>query len=237
VLAAGERIHGISMDVEQGLGETGRQMQFGAGVSMPGILFEDPLFEQALMNEPMLALISYLLGESCQLSSMGGIVKAQGDAHLELHADLVGNPSPYPPYAQVANATWVLTDYDRDNGSTCFVDGSHLLCRPPSPAEAVDLSLFTPIEAPAGSVIIWGSNVWHGAVPRLAAGLRVSLIVFFARWYLYKSETDIAARVTPDMLARNPARFRRLTGIDPVALIAEEEDAPTMGRAALSRFA
>ena len=44
-------------------------------------------------------------------------------------------PSPYPPYAQVANATWVLTDYDRDNGSTCFVDGSHLLCRPPSPAE------------------------------------------------------------------------------------------------------
>jgi ectoine hydroxylase-related dioxygenase (phytanoyl-CoA dioxygenase family) len=204
---------------------------------MPGLLFENPIFEQALMNEPVLALITYLLGESCHLSSMGGIIKSQGEQHLELHSDLVGNPSPYPPYAQVANATWVLTDYNRENGSTCFVDGSHLLCRPPSPAEAVDLSLFEPIEAPAGSVIIWGSNVWHGAVPRTAPGLRVGLLVFFARWYLYKAEPDPATRVTPEMLARNPKRFRRLIGVDPVALIPEEEDAASMGRAALSRFA
>jgi hypothetical protein len=84
--------------------------QFRDVISMPGILFTDPIFETAMMNEPVLALIVYLLGESCQLSSMGGIVKTQGAQHLELYVDQVGNPSPLPPYLQVANATWLLTN-------------------------------------------------------------------------------------------------------------------------------
>jgi hypothetical protein len=237
VLAEIKREHGITADLAAGLGVSDHKNQFGDGISMPGILFTNPIFESALMNEPVLALITYLVGESCQLSSMGGIIKTQGEQHLELHVDQVGNPSPLPPYPQVANATWLLTDYSPENGSTCFVDGSHLLCRPPSPAEATDVSRFKPITAPAGSVLIWGGNTWHGALPRTTPGLRVGLLVFFSRWYLYKGEEDPAARVTPEMLARNPARFRRLSGVEPVSLIPPTPDAPTMGRAALSRFA
>ena len=237
VLVSIERNYAITADLKAGLSVPDHKNQFGDGISMSGILFEDPIFETALMNEPVLALITYLVGERCHMSSMGGIVKTQGEQHLELHVDQVGNPSPLPPYSQVANATWLLTDYSAENGSTCFVDGSHLLCRPPSSAEATDVSLFKPITAPAGSVLIWGGNAWHGAVPRTAPGLRVGLLVFFARWYLYKGEADPATRVTPDMLARNPPRFRRLMGVEPVALIPETPDAPTMGRAALSRFA
>ena len=237
VLAAIERKEGVTADLDAGLSVPDHKNQFGDGISMSGIMFEDPIFETALMNEPVLALITYLVGESCHMSSMGGIVKTRGEQHLELHVDQVGNPSPLPPYPQVANATWLLTDYSPDNGSTCFVDGSHLLCRPPSPAEATDISLFKPITAAAGSVLIWGGNVWHGAVPRTAPGLRVGLLVFFARWYLYKGEEDPATRVTPEMLARNPPRFRRLSGVEPVTLIPATPEAPTMGRAALSRFA
>jgi len=188
-------------------------MSLGPGIQLPGILLEDRAFEVALMNERVLALVSYLLGESCELSSMGGIMKSQGNAHLELHADLVGTPPPFPPFAQVANATWMLTDYTRENGCTCFAEGSHLKCRPPTPAEATDISLFTPVEAPAGSVLIWGSNVWHGAMPRTAPGLRMSLLCFFSRWYIYKAEKDLASQVTPEMLERNPPRFRRLLGL------------------------
>jgi hypothetical protein len=76
-------------------------------------------------------------------------------------------------------------------------------------------------------VLIWGGNTWHGAVPRRTPGLRVVLLVFFSRWYLYKGEQDPAARVTPGMLARNPPPFRRLSGVDPVSLIPPTCDAPT----------
>lgn len=212
-------------------------MSFGEGVSVEGILYEGSVFEQAIVNEAALSLITYLLGESCVISSVGGIVKSQGTQYMEMHVDAVGMPSPLPYVPVVANATWVLTDYNRETGGTCFVDGSHHFCRPPTPVEAVDLSLFRPVEAPAGSIIVWGANVWHGAVPRVAPGLRVGLLCFYSRWYMYKGEADPTQRITPDMLARNGPRFRRLSGIDGLSLHPDGSDTPTRGRVAASRFA
>lgn len=235
MLKSAENRYGLKIDPEAGLGREGDVMSLGPGIQLPGILVEDPIFEQALMNERVLALISYLLGESCELSSMGGIMKSQGNAHLELHADLVGTPPPFPPFAQVANATWLITDYTRENGCTCFAEGTHRRCRPPTPTEATDISLFTPVEAPAGSVLIWGSNVWHGAMPRTAPGLRMSLLCFFSRWYLYKAEKDLAAKITPEMLQRNPPRFRRLLGLAGVGPAFEEHISKS--QCAYSQFA
>jgi Phytanoyl-CoA dioxygenase (PhyH) len=237
VIEVNERVHGVTADLDKGLSDPTRIMSFGEGVSAEGMLYEDPIIEQAIVNEAALALITYLLGESCLISSVGGIIKSQGSQHLEMHVDAVGMPSPLPHVSVVANATWVLTDYCRANGSTCFVDGSHHLCRPPTPSEAVDLSLFKPVEAPAGSIIVWGANVWHGAVPRVAPGLRVGLLCFYSRWYMYKGEADPTQRITLEMLARNGSRFRRLSGVDGLSLHPDGSDTPTRGRVAASRFA
>lgn len=237
VIEVNERVHGITADVDKGLSDPTRIMSFGEGVSVEGILYEDPMFEQAIVNEAAMALIDYLLGESCLISSVGGIIKSQGTQHMEMHVDAVGMPSPLPAVPVVANATWVLTDYDREKGATCFVDGSHHYCRPPTPREAVDLSLFKPVVAPAGSIIVWGANVWHGAVPRMVPGLRVGLLCFYSRWYMYKGEADPTQRITPEMLARNGPRFRRLSGVDGLSLHPDGSDVSTRGRVAASRFA
>jgi len=235
ILSAAKRRYGVEADLNTGLGRSGDRMAHGTGMTVPGVLPEGRVFEQALMNESMLALISYLLGESCELSAMAGVMKSQSSEHLELHSDLIGVPAPFAPYAQVANATWVLTDYNRENGCTCFTDGSHLKCRPPTPAEATDLSLFTPVEALAGSIVIWGGNVWHGALPRLAPGLRMSLLCFFARWYLFKAEPDLPTKVTDEMIERNPPRFRQLLGLN--CDVPAEERNLTKSSAAHSQFA
>lgn len=236
VIEVNERTHGVTADVDKGLSDPTRQMSFGEGVSVEGILYEGEIIEQAVANEAALALIDYLLGESCLISSVGGIIKSQGTQHLEMHVDAVGQPSPLPQVPGVANATWVLTDYSRENGAICFVDGSHHLCRPPTPAEAVDLSLFKPVEAPAGSIVVWGANSWHGAVPRTAPGLRIGLLCFYSRWYMYKGEADPALRITPEMIARNPPRFRRLSGTDRM-IQHPDGTTPSTGRLAASRFA
>ena len=183
----------------------------GRGQFLHHVLFKHEIFEQALMNRSALALIGYLLGESCVLSSMNAMLKGRGPENLELHSDQVGQPAPLPPYAQVANATWILTDYSADNGATRFVPGSHKLCRHPTHAESTDASIAVTIAAPAGSIVIWHGNTWHGAAARTNPGIRASLIMFFCRWYLMP-QVFYRQTATAEMLARNPDRFATLMG-------------------------
>lgn len=203
----------VDVDLEQGIEDSERRMLFGRGLFLDRMLFEGVSFERALLHPPALVLIRYLLGESCVLSHMSAMLKGQGDEYLELHTDQVGTPAPLPPYAQTANATWVLTDYSGDLGSTCFVDGSHRHGRHPTIEEATDLSRFRPVDAEAGSIIIWGGNMWHGAVPRRLPGLRASLLLYFCRFYITQSDHRLRYDVTPEMLARNPQAFADLVGL------------------------
>lgn len=66
----------------------------------------------------------------------------------------------------------------------------------------------------------------------------MSLIVSYTGWFHYKDQHDIAQRVTPEALARNPRRFRRLAGLDyPVPWRLEGSASPAMGRTCHSWFA
>jgi ectoine hydroxylase-related dioxygenase (phytanoyl-CoA dioxygenase family) len=210
---SGERA-GKAVDVVRGATHREYQSPFGQVQWQPTLLIKDPVFEQALMNRHALALITYLLGQSCILNHLSSAVKGPSDEYLPLHTDQnqTGSIAPYPSYAQVANATWMLTDYKRENGAICFVRGSHKLCRHPTYAEATDLSRYTPLEAEAGSIAVWHGNTWHGAVPRTVPGVRISLIVYFQRYYHPPIE-NLAPQITPEMIARNPPRFATLTGV------------------------
>jgi len=213
ILRISEARIGVPVDVVTG--DTHRHFHLPTGQVQwePSLLLKDPVFEQALMNPPALALVTYLLGESCIVSHLSSMVKGPGDDYLPLHTDQnqSGAIPPAPPYAQVANATWALTDYTRDNGGICFVPGSHRYCRQPTYAEATDLNLFHPLEVQAGSIIIWHGNTWHGAFPRRSPGVRVSLVEYFSRGFLRPSE-DLGPLISPEALARNPPRFGVLTG-------------------------
>jgi hypothetical protein len=208
-VALAERRLGHPADLEQGSDQSTMSSPFGQVQPEIGILGEDPVFEEALINRVTLALVSYLLGESCSLIFEGLFFKGPGPDHLPLHTDQdqTGGPSPFPAYAQVANATWALTDYTMENGPICFVPGSHKLCRAPNRHEATDLKLFVPVEMEAGSIVIWHGNTWHGALRKSAPGLRISLLQFFGRWY---SSLSNALPITDEMIDRNPPRFGRL---------------------------
>jgi hypothetical protein len=170
-------------------------------------------FEKALMNEPALAIITYLLGLSCRLQSMMAVKKGPGLEYMPLHADNnhIAMPVAFHHLPEHSNFTWLLTDYSEENGATAIVPGSHKLCRAPTAHEARDVSLFKPIEAKAGSILIHHGNVWHGAVPRRTPGLRVSVVCTFARWYGYMHD-QVHASLPPEAFERNPERFSVLTG-------------------------
>ena len=136
----------------------------------------------------------------------------------------------------MCNATYLLSDYSRENGALCFVPGSHRAMRQPLASENfdfgrldpraameegalgdLDLAKITeapnivPVKALAGSLVVWHGNTWHGAVNRTSPGLRVNLVLFFCSPWLRPQEAYREC-VPDEILARNDERFAGLMG-------------------------
>lgn len=187
-----------------------------------GFLFhlvpEDPVFEEVLLQRKPLALLTYLLGHHLKLNQSTALLKPKAVRSPPIHADAQGKfPLPWPETAQVANVNWLLSDYTREGGCLCVVPRSHRMGNPPlhTPLECDDPSV-VPIEAPAGSVVVWHGGLWHGALPRTIDGVRRTLILYYCRAHL-EAQEPYKFTTTMEMLERNPVRFAAMMGVtDPV---------------------
>ena len=214
VLAAGEARYGKPLDLEH---ETNvHEVELASY-----LLYKDPVFEEAVLNPKPLALITYLLGYSCWLSSLTSHVKGPGEVGLLLHSDTAnGVPAPFSAYSHVANCNYALTDYTEAGGALAMVPGSHRFHRQPTQWE-VALSgnernpHAIPIEVPAGTAVVWHGNTWHGSFPRKMPGLRVNLATYFCRQYMAPQEI-YGDSVPEELLARHgrDSRMAQLLGLN-----------------------
>ena len=218
VLRIAEEDTGAKYDIETG--SHGFQMNQGSNNSQHllfAFLEKDRIFEEIIQHPMVLPLMEYYLGEDCQLSSLCCFIKWQDPdgygKNLGLHDDTALYPgySSLPAIPHVFNTNWILTDYTKENGAFCIVPGSHNYCRHPEPGEGVEEAI--PVEAPAGSVLVFHGNVWHGAFPRLTPGLRLSLSCHYVGPH-YRLQENFHGRISEEMLARNDARFRELVNYD-----------------------
>ncbi|MGE0829347.1 MAG: phytanoyl-CoA dioxygenase family protein [Hyphomonadaceae bacterium] len=206
ILDVVERREGVRPDLTRNMENNGS----GFGRMANYMLLEAPVFQEAILNPIAMALTTYTVGVNAFCSTATAQLKGPGNSgDLELHSDNVLIPEPFPHYNQVCNVTWALTDYTRENGAICFVPGSHRYCRHPMAGEALQHRV--PIETPAGSLIFWGGNTWHGAFERTAPGTRVNILFAMFRAHLAPQE-PYREDVTQEMLDRHPPRFRRLAG-------------------------
>ena len=183
------------------------------------LLFEDPIFEKWLMNEVILSMSSYFLNNQAQLSSMSSFIKWKGKNYktgMGLHADTQPSPNNKLPtdWVDACNSVYCLTDYTKKDGALAVVPKSHKFARPPSSISDFNANNIIPIEAPAGSLIFWHGNLWHGAYPKLTNGLRINLTTFMTHRRI-KTQESIKPQVTQDMLKRNPSKeFARMVGLN-----------------------
>lgn len=202
------------------------------------LLFEDPVFEEILLNPRPLALMTYLLGESCVLSSMGSHFRGPGGQPLLFHGD--ATPEGLMSHiATVANCNYALTPYSRETGALVIVPRSHLKKRQPTafegwtyqgkPQERVaseglpaDVLDYLEWEPPAGAItlnidpgdaVIFHGNTWHGGWNRIVNGIRMNLAVYMCRQNIVTQELR-GDRRYPDVFARNAGneRFMQLMG-------------------------
>ncbi|XOV86138.1 MAG: phytanoyl-CoA dioxygenase family protein [Pseudomonadota bacterium] len=172
------------------------------------LLARGRIFEEAVMAEKPLALITYLMGESCQISSNHAHIRGEGDPPQGMHTDAPLMPEPLPDFPVASNMMWVMDDFSRESGGTLVIPGSHKKRVHPSPGT---IKMAVPISAPKGSVIVFNGNLWHSAGARSLPGVRVGMTIYFTRMYARPQE-DLNAVISDEVVARNPPRFAHLIG-------------------------
>lgn len=187
------------------------------------LLTFDRCFRDLAVNPIVDQLVNHMMGKTAdgrparRLSSANSFIKWQGDfgygPALGLHADQAANPLPWGPTPLAANATWVLTDYTKEDGALAYVPKSHLENKHPDLPN--DAARAVAAEAPKGSCILFSGKTWHGAYPKQTPGLRLCAVTYYRHESILPQEImRISMADQPWDDCDNPDLMRELIGFD-----------------------
>jgi ectoine hydroxylase-related dioxygenase (phytanoyl-CoA dioxygenase family) len=138
------------------------------------------IFDIFYTHPRVLAGIAAVLGDRFKLSSLNYRAAKPGMGNQKLHVDWKNTVA--DGNYQVCNSIWLLDDFTENNGATRIVPGTHKSKSLPQNSMD-DPSLPHPeeilITAPAGSVFIFNSHVWHGGTTNKTDKNRRSIHSYF----------------------------------------------------------
>jgi ectoine hydroxylase-related dioxygenase (phytanoyl-CoA dioxygenase family) len=130
-------------------------------------------FDRVYTHPKVLAAVDYVIGREFKLSSLNGRDAMPGEGLQGLHADWTGHAENEPYH--VCNSIWLLDDFTEENGATRVIPGSHKISGnvrdyiSDAMADHPDQKLLI---APAGTVAVFNSHVWHGGTTNKTNGSR-----------------------------------------------------------------
>ncbi|MFV8817920.1 phytanoyl-CoA dioxygenase family protein [Haliea sp. E17] len=124
------------------------------------VLSRDPLFEDLAEHPMALEYVRETIGWPALLGNISANICSPGCAGGHLHADQTFLAEPWPTTGpQGLNVAWAIDDFTEANGATRIVPGSHKLNRSVT-VEEMGVGTVA-LEAPAGSMIVFESRLWH----------------------------------------------------------------------------
>ena len=182
--------------------------------NMRFVLWEDPIFEKVTYNPAGLGLAQYLLGTNCILSLCNVWVREPGEARTGIHGDFLDpTPNALPEMIVNENVHMMLTDYTKDDGAISFLPSSHRWRRQvTAPESKYWADKAHPVQAKAGSLVVWGNHTWHGSYPKTTPGVRMTLQCEYMR-PRFQPQEPYREMVTQEILDRNPIRFAGLMDV------------------------
>ncbi|MFC4096772.1 phytanoyl-CoA dioxygenase family protein [Euzebyella saccharophila] len=138
------------------------------------------VFDVFYTHPKVLAAMEAVLGQEYKLSSLNYRAAKPGKGLQKLHVDFK-NAVAEGGY-KVCNSIWLLDDFTNFNGATRIVPGTHKHSQLPdevmkNPFDTHPEELI--INAPAGSVVIFNSHVWHGGTTNTTDKDRRSIHSYF----------------------------------------------------------
>ncbi|MFC4776242.1 phytanoyl-CoA dioxygenase family protein [Paenibacillus sp. GCM10023252] len=121
------------------------------------------IFDAIYTHPKVLAAVHHVLQRDFKLSSLNGRDAIPGEGLQALHADWGTREA--DEQFHVCNSIWLIDEFTTENGATRVVPGTHRLAGSPSdylddPAAPHPDEVL--IVAPAGSVGVFNSHLWHG---------------------------------------------------------------------------
>ncbi len=160
------------------------------------VLSRSPVFIDLVEHPTALRLLRSVLGWPMLLGNLSANITGPGGGAMVLHADQIFVPTPWPVEPQGANAAWCVDEFTADNGATCFVPGSHRHNRPPGFGE-VDGAV--PYEAPAGSLVVFDSRLWHRTGDNTTADERRAAIFGWYTRPIYRTQENWFLSLDPSV--------------------------------------
>jgi len=143
----------------------------------------------ALIDDPqVLGAVEAALGPAVILGSINARIVRPGDPDQPFHSDI-------PPQLRKAGApvmvqaVWMLDGFTPDNGATRIVPGSH---RAPEvePPPDVEVPHWVTPTGPAGSVLLFNGQCWHGGGANRSGAIRRALFAHYrvAPWMRFQCD-------------------------------------------------
>jgi len=169
-----------------------REMQIrnGVGDSSNGTVHHLPIaggsFLEFLERRFCGELLDAFFGGPFILNTFGGVLNLPDDLSYvgRVHRDLRSFSGTLPLMAQLLV---LLVDFTEENGATYILGGSHHM--PQQPGDDVFFRDAIRAVAPAGSVVVFNSNLWHAAGPNRSRGSRRALTLAFTKPFV-KQQLD-----------------------------------------------
>ncbi|NJB86563.1 ectoine hydroxylase-related dioxygenase (phytanoyl-CoA dioxygenase family) [Lewinella marina] len=172
-----------------------------------------PVFDICYTHPRVLAAIEAVLGAEYKLSSLNYRAAKPGKGQQKLHVDYKNAVA--EDSFKVCNSIWILDDFTERNGATRIVPGTHRsrelpeAAMPDPHASHPDEILIT---APAGSVVIFNSHVWHGGTTNHTDRDRRSIHSYFCTRD-QPQQIDQRKYITPETRKRIGKRGRAILDV------------------------
>lgn len=193
---------------EHALGYAGSRFEGYQTVRIYNLLAYGEPFWQVPLHAAVLPIAEQVLDPELLLSSLSAITLGPGQEGQPLHEDTQQIPlaRPRPPIA--LNAMWALSDFTEANGATRIIPGSHRYDGPPPfGAELPTVAA----EMPAGSVMLFDSQLWHAGGTNTTAERRYAISCYYCVGWMRQQENQQLG-VPMELAARMPRRLQELMG-------------------------
>lgn len=210
---AGERVTALRAGLEQAVDDCARVMAGkGMALSQAGIahhvLPAHPSLAALIEDLPGAATVEWFLGGSFILNSFGGLLNrpaGPGEYLHRWHRDLRAF-SAADDIRLMINMLVTLDDFTEANGGTLLDLGSHRRRE-----DRPDERRIARFEAPAGSVLLFDSRLFHAAGPNRSDAVRRALTLTFTPPY-FKPQIDHVKQFGVERTEAASETFKRRIG-------------------------
>jgi ectoine hydroxylase-related dioxygenase (phytanoyl-CoA dioxygenase family) len=172
----------------------------------------DPFFLELLAIPEMIAVVDQTVSETAVLHLQNGFIlppqepSASAGFQHTFHRDF---PRHLHGYIASLNVMLTLDEFTATNGGTLVVPGTHQ--RSERPDELYLDAAATPVECPAGAMIVFDSTLWHAAGPNRSRRDRVAINHQFTRSF-FKQQIDYVRALGDELVSSQPPRIQQLLG-------------------------